>query len=254
MGGQVLSALTHIHAVRGIGLIHRDVKLENLRFRTQDASSDLVLVDFGLSCAASPDQKRGIVGTLLYMAPEIFSTHYSTKVDVWSCGVLLYIILTGKPPWKQGHSTGLCLNKQLSNGTAVKVALDASEIANAPPDAVGLLKGLLVTEPDARLTAAEAGEHAWISDGTANASPVINVDKTTYVSVHEYTMQTPKAKLSLVVSLNESDASPVGAVSPTAAESRDRHGGQPLLSLCRPSRPVPPPPRGETDACSVGVL
>merc|ERR1712039_362085 len=164
------------------------------------------------------------------------------------------IILTGKPPWKQGQSTGLCLNKQMGNGTAVKVALDASEIANAPPDAVGLLKGLLVSEPEARLTAAAAGEHAWLSDGTASASPVISVDKTNYVSVHEYTMQTPKAKLSLVVSLNESDASPVGAVSPTAAESRDRHGGQPLLSLCRPSSNPPPPPRGETDPFSVGVL
>merc|ERR1712039_447501 len=159
------------------------------------------------------------------------------------------IILTGKPPWKQGQSTGLCLNKQLSNGTAVKVALDASEIANAPPDAVGLLKGLLVS-------AAAAGEHAWLSDGTASASPVISVDKTNYVSVHEYTMQTPKAKLSLVVSLNESDASPVGAVSPTAAESRDRHGGQPLLSLCRSPPPAPPPPpREETGRpFSVGVL
>merc|ERR1712039_404853 len=127
------------------------------------------------------------------------------------------IILTGKPPWKQGQSTGLCLNKQPSNGTAVKVALDASEIANAPPDAVGLLKGLLVTEPDARLTAAEAGEAAWISDGTASASPVINVDKTTYVSAHEYTLQTPKAKLSLLVSMNESDGSPGGVGTPAAA-------------------------------------
>merc|ERR1711972_41155 len=134
MGGQVLSALTHIHAVRGIGLIHRDVKLENLRFRTQDASSDLVLVDFGLSCAASPEQKRGIVGTLLYMAPEIFSTHYSTKVDVWSAGVLLYIILTGKPPWKQAQSAGL----RPSDGSAVLLALDAEEVANAPPPAVAL--------------------------------------------------------------------------------------------------------------------
>merc|ERR1712151_64929 len=74
----ILQALQHIHGVFGRGLIHRDVKLENLRFRSEDPQSDLVLVDFGLSCPAKADGKRGIVGTLFYMAPEVFSGNYST--------------------------------------------------------------------------------------------------------------------------------------------------------------------------------
>jgi len=210
---QVMSALRHIHKIRGIGIIHRDVKLENLRFRGRGADSDLVLVDFGLSCAARPARKRGVVGTLLYMAPEIFSTHYSTQVDMWSVGVLLYIILTGKLPWKRTQSTGLG-GFQAFDGSTVLVALRAEELATAPVSAVDLLKALLVVDPAERITATDACEHPWLSDGIANATPVINVDRDTYVSVHEYTLQTPKAKLSLVVSMNDSDASPIaGAAS-----------------------------------------
>jgi len=217
---QVMEALCHIHDVRGTGLIHRDVKLENLRFRTSRADSDLVLVDFGLSCAARPQQKRGVVGTLLYMAPEIFSTRYTTKVDLWSAGVLLYIVLTGQPPWKQEQPMGLCRNRRVADGSAVALALSADAVVNAPPLAAALLKELLVVDPECRISASDACQHDWLADclgsgGTGGSSPVINVDKSTYFSAHAYTMQTPKAKLSLCVSMNDSDASPVaGGASP----------------------------------------
>lgn len=171
---QVFAALKHIHFVAGIGLIHRDVKLENFRFRGQDATSDLVLLDFGLSCAARPDQKREVVGTLLYMAPEIFSTRYSTQVDLWSAGVSLYIIVMGKPPWKpQVQSTGMfAASRGLFNGAAgVKAALDPEQIQNAPRSAVDLLHKLLVVDPTARLTAAAASEHGWFSTEITSVSP-----------------------------------------------------------------------------------
>merc|ERR1711879_461383 len=64
----------------GVGLIHRDVKLENLRFRLPGAENELVLLDFGLSCPAVPECERQVVGTLLYTAPEVFSKWYSTLV------------------------------------------------------------------------------------------------------------------------------------------------------------------------------
>merc|ERR1719162_2883126 len=98
---QALSALSHVHDVLGVGLIHRDVKLENLRFRLPGAENELVLLDFGLSCPAMPEGERQVVGTLLYTAPEVFSKWYSTQVDIWSLGVVLYIVLAGRPPWYQ---------------------------------------------------------------------------------------------------------------------------------------------------------
>eukprot|EP00913_Durusdinium_trenchii_P014185 g13312.t1 len=117
-----LSALAHIHSVCDVGIIHRDVKPENLRFRSKDPKSELVLVDFGLCCPATDVERRTIVGSLLYVAPEVFSRKYGTKADLWSIGVEL---------------EGL-------------------------PDALSLLQGLLVVTPEERLSAAEALRGPWL--------------------------------------------------------------------------------------------
>eukprot|EP00746_Dinoflagellata_sp_MGD_P046914 gnl/MRDRNA2_/MRDRNA2_21558_c0_seq1.p1 gnl/MRDRNA2_/MRDRNA2_21558_c0~~gnl/MRDRNA2_/MRDRNA2_21558_c0_seq1.p1 ORF type:complete len:478 (+),score=74.19 gnl/MRDRNA2_/MRDRNA2_21558_c0_seq1:202-1434(+) len=156
---QVLTALEYIHT--SVQLIHRDVKLENLRFRTTDPESDLVLLDFGLCCfdRNEPDSKRDIVGTLLYMAPEVFTRNYSTQVDQWSAGVVLFIMLTGRPPWHNKPSQGFRLNKEVASGQAVEAALDSC--SDALPVAVELLKGLLDMSPDRRFTATASLGHAW---------------------------------------------------------------------------------------------
>lgn len=157
---QVLIALRHIHRVSGTGLIHRDVKLENLRFRSEHPNSDLVLVDLGLSCTALPQVRRGIVGTLLYMAPEIFSRNYGTQVDLWSAGVVLYIVLTGKPPWMT-DSFGGFPNCRVLHSEAVASALAREEIQATPSGALELLRSLLVVDPSERLTADHAVRHEW---------------------------------------------------------------------------------------------
>ncbi|CAE7824206.1 CPK15 [Symbiodinium sp. CCMP2592] len=157
-------ALAHIHSVCDVGLIHRDVKPvariaiisvtthfvifslqrgwvalipervlcrfalhfdENLRFRTKHPDSELVLVDFGLCCPATTAEKRTIVGTLLYVAPEVFSRKYSTQADLWSIGVILFILLTGQPPWKQNVNVGFVPSKKVLNGEAAQTALTA---------------------------------------------------------------------------------------------------------------------------------
>jgi len=204
---QTLAALRHIHSVSGIGLIHRDVKLENLRFRSTDPRSDLVLVDFGLSCAATPDQRRGIFGTLLYMAPEIFSNYYTTQVDLWSTGVLFYIILTGKPPWSQDPSRGLTPNRAVTEGNALSEALAVDEIAAAPKLAVELLRGLLVVAPGIRLSAEAAIEHEWLRE-TKTAEDISdwhsgNVIDIRYQTACEAAVISPKARLGVMVRLEE---------------------------------------------------
>lgn len=165
---QLISALNHIHGVMDIGLIHRDVKLENMRFRTA-ASDTLVLVDFGLSCAALPDQeRRRVVGTLPYMAPEVFTRRYTTKVDIWSTGVLLYIVLTGALPW-QDNPWQVPVTEQDSE-TIVDLAVEGCKAVHSPDAAVDLLKGLLVIDPSMRMTAAQALQHEWVYKGGTFAS------------------------------------------------------------------------------------
>jgi serine/threonine protein kinase len=160
---QLLSALDHVHT--SMGLIHRDIKPENLRFRSNRLNSELVLLDFGLSCPAKhdSDQKLDVVGTLLYVAPEIFSRKYTTQVDLWSSGVLLYILLTGNPPWKvKSQSKGeFSLSEDILTGRAVQIALDNCKSQGVPEYAVEILQGLLQVSPACRLTASDALNHHW---------------------------------------------------------------------------------------------
>mmetsp|Transcript_30733 Transcript_30733/g.56178 ORF Transcript_30733/g.56178 Transcript_30733/m.56178 type:complete len:627 (+) Transcript_30733:97-1977(+) len=173
---QAVSALRHVHTAGGIGLIHRDVKLENLRFRDGDFHrpgnsphhhrAQVVLLDFGLSCLANSDEPRKqIVGTLLYVAPEVFTRDYNTQVDMWSTGVALYLLLTGKAPWKPQTRQGFRLDRRISSGEAVSSALAVPEILTSPPLAVDLLARLIVVDPERRLRAEAALEHPWLSAG-----------------------------------------------------------------------------------------
>jgi len=212
---QVLAALRHIHGVADVGLIHRDVKLENLRFRKRDPRSDLVLIDFGLCCTVLPEQKRTIVGTLLYMAPEIFSHHYNAQVDLWSVGIILYIILTGKPPWVQNPSKGIAPNEELVKGKALELALAAQELAAAPGPAKDLLGRLMVVAPGERLCAADALAHPWFAGGSTSidlgccAGPLIEVAKETYAVTKQISVSTPKSmRVGLTWSLELDDPEP----------------------------------------------
>lgn len=93
---QIMSAITYCH---NKGICHRDLKPENLLFSNNN-SNLLKLIDFGLSkyFKKSP-RMRSMVGTVCYMAPEVFSGTYTEKCDVWSAGIILYTILCGKPPF-----------------------------------------------------------------------------------------------------------------------------------------------------------
>ena len=95
---QLLSALNHIHAV---GLIHRDIKPENVMF---DKRGGVVkFIDFGLACQFN-SKKKEMAGTPYFIAPEVISHNYGQKCDIWSLGVVIYMMLTGRVPFN-GVST-----------------------------------------------------------------------------------------------------------------------------------------------------
>lgn len=152
----MLKALAHLERI----LIHRDVKLENLVFRTPSTDAPLVLIDFGLACPAEPlVEPRDIAGTMIYAAPEVFSHVYGPPVDVWSAGVVLYIMLTGRPPAfdpETLHHPGDMMEHMLGD------ALAAPELHVAPALGTDLLRKLLVVDPTARLAASKAVDHDWL--------------------------------------------------------------------------------------------
>lgn len=96
---QLLSALVYCHK---IGVIHRDIKAQNIMFSNSDDLTSLKLIDFGLSAQADA-QKASLsraMGTAAYLAPEVILGEYNEKVDIWSVGVLIYYMLNGVPPFQ----------------------------------------------------------------------------------------------------------------------------------------------------------
>ena len=94
---QMLSALSYLHDKN---IVHRDLKPENLLYQTKDDNSAIKLIDFGLAGSLNTGLLKTPCGTPNYVAPEILRQKpYDTKVDMWSIGVILYIILCGFPPF-----------------------------------------------------------------------------------------------------------------------------------------------------------
>ena len=94
---QLLSALAYCHDHK---VIHRDLKPENILLETVDDIFHLKVADFGSSVLLDPDKYlKGCFGSPHYVAPEVIEGDYDEKCDVWSCGVILYVVLTGKAPY-----------------------------------------------------------------------------------------------------------------------------------------------------------
>ena len=98
---QLLSAVQYCH---NNNIVHRDLKPEYLVLQNKNADSPIKVIDFGTSQVYDPSkQMKENYGTPYYMAPEVIKTNYTEKCDVWSCGVILYVLLSGTPPFN-GHN------------------------------------------------------------------------------------------------------------------------------------------------------
>lgn len=92
---QLFSALSHVHSA---GLIHRDIKPENVMFDKKGNGGTVKFIDFGLACQFKPGQKE-LAGTPYFIAPEVLSGNYDFECDVWSMGVVVYMMMTGEMPF-----------------------------------------------------------------------------------------------------------------------------------------------------------
>ena len=107
----ILKAIVYCH---NQNIVHRDIKAENVLFEGKDISSGCKLIDFGISLKFANDSKlKDKTGTILYVAPEVLRGGYDEKCDIWACGVLLYLILCGYPPF-YGNSNQIIVGKILN--------------------------------------------------------------------------------------------------------------------------------------------
>ncbi|CAM0953512.1 unnamed protein product [Alopecurus aequalis] len=158
-----------VHSCHSMGVMHRDLKPENFLFLNKREDSPLKATDFGLSVFFKPgEQFRDLVGSAYYVAPEVLKRRYGAEADIWSAGVILYILLSGVPPFWAENEDGIF-------DAVLKGHIDFSSepwpsISNGAKD---LVKRMLQQDPKERLTAAQILNHPWIrEDGEAPDKPL----------------------------------------------------------------------------------
>ncbi|XP_066321118.1 calcium-dependent protein kinase 4 isoform X2 [Miscanthus floridulus] len=143
------------------GLVHRDMKPENFLFKSNKEDSPLKATDFGLSDFIKPGKKfHDIVGSAYYVAPEVLKRRSGPESDVWSIGVITYILLCGRRPFWDKTEDGI-FKEVLRNKPDFRKRPWSSISAGAKD----FVKRLLVKNPRARLTAAQALSHPWVREG-----------------------------------------------------------------------------------------
>ncbi|XP_052142052.1 calcium-dependent protein kinase 4 isoform X1 [Oryza glaberrima] len=151
-----VAAECHLH-----GLVHRDMKPENFLFKSTKEDSPLKATDFGLSDFIKPGKKfHDIVGSAYYVAPEVLKRRSGPESDVWSIGVITYILLCGRRPFWNKTEDGI-FREVLRN----KPDFRKKPWPGISSGAKDFVKKLLVKNPRARLTAAQALSHPWVREG-----------------------------------------------------------------------------------------
>eukprot|EP00927_Polykrikos_kofoidii_P059836 TRINITY_DN5495_c0_g4_i2.p1 TRINITY_DN5495_c0_g4~~TRINITY_DN5495_c0_g4_i2.p1 ORF type:complete len:465 (+),score=97.29 TRINITY_DN5495_c0_g4_i2:153-1547(+) len=185
---QVFSAVEYMH---DLNVVHRDMKLANCLLLTREAVEQNVLkiIDFGLSIQMSGDQAlRASQGTPYFMAPQVLKgTAYDSSADMWSCGVILYVLLCGYPPF--GGSSANAVIAKVIHGN---FSFNDADWGSVSEDARSLIRGMLKMQPRDRLTAKQALEHRWFQVA-ANRTE----DLPSYVisNMQSFGVQTSKRKL-----------------------------------------------------------
>lgn len=160
-----------VHTCHSMGVIHRDLKPENFLLLNKDENAPLKATDFGLSVFFKEgDVFKDIVGSAYYIAPEVLKRRYGPEVDIWSIGVMLYILLSGVPPFWAESEHGI-FNAILRG----HVDFTSDPWPSISSGAKDLVKKMLTSDPKHRLTAFQVLNHPWIKeDGEAPDTPLDN--------------------------------------------------------------------------------
>ncbi|CAM8983164.1 unnamed protein product [Rhodiola kirilowii] len=149
-----------VEACHSLGVMHRDLKPENFLFDTTEEDAILKATDFGLSVFYKPGEIFcDVVGSPYYVAPEVLRKQYGHEIDVWSAGVILYILLSGLPPFWAETEKGIF--RQILNG---KLDFESDPWPSISDSAKELVSKMLERDPKKRITAHEVLCHPWIVD------------------------------------------------------------------------------------------
>ncbi|CAL5187390.1 unnamed protein product [Lathyrus oleraceus] len=160
--------LAVVHNCHTMGVMHRDLKPENFLFLSKHETSPLKATDFGLSVFFKPgDVFKDLVGSAYYVAPEVLRRSYGPEADIWSAGVILYILLSGVPPFWAENEQGIF--DAILHGHIDFASEPWPKISS---NAKGLIKKMLRADPKERLSAVEALNHPWMRHDGAPDKPL----------------------------------------------------------------------------------
>ena len=162
---QIFSAVNYCHKMH---IIHRDLKPENILLvgKDKDGLPLIKVCDFGTSKIVEKGAvQRTLVGSSYYIAPEVLKKHYNEKCDIWSCGVIMYILLSARPPFC-GDDDNAIMERVIVG----KYDLDSPPFDTVSKNALDLIRKLLTMDPSKRITAEEALEHPWFKEFKAKES------------------------------------------------------------------------------------
>ncbi|KAL3632467.1 Calcium-dependent protein kinase 14 [Castilleja foliolosa] len=175
------------------GVMHRDLKPENFLFANMKETAPLKAIDFGLSVFFKPGERfNEIVGSPYYMAPEVLKRNYGPEIDVWSAGVILYILLCGFPPFWAETEQGVA---QSIIRSIVNFRRDPwPKVSDRAKD---LVKKMLNPDPKQRPTAQEVLDHPWLQN--AKSAPNVSLGETVRARLKQFSMMNKLKKQALRV-------------------------------------------------------
>ena len=156
---QIFSAVNYCHKMH---IVHRDLKPENILIVSKDREGlpTIKICDFGTSKMFEKGAvQRKLVGSSYYIAPEVLKKHYNEKCDVWSCGVIMYILLSARPPF--GGEDDNEIMERVSSG---KYDLESPPFNKLSKNSIDLIKRLLTMDPEQRISAEQALNHPWFKE------------------------------------------------------------------------------------------
>jgi serine/threonine protein kinase len=169
---QILHAVSYMHRHN---IVHRDIKPENILFETCHDDSHIKVIDFGLArkhCGSVEPPMSNIVGTPYYIAPDVLKKRYDKSCDLWSVGVIAYILLCGYPPFNGAD------NKEVYKSVRTgRLRFPSSDWSSIDGRAKDFIRQLLQRDPRKRMTAEEALEHPWLSGYNINDGMVSDEDR-----------------------------------------------------------------------------
>ncbi|KAK3027941.1 hypothetical protein RJ639_039408 [Escallonia herrerae] len=150
-----------VHVCHFMGVMHRDLKPENFLLSDKSEKALLKATDFGLSVFIEEGKMyRNIVGSAYYVAPEVLQRKYGKEIDIWSAGVMLYILLSGVPPFWAETEKGI-----FDAILKADIDFESQPWPSISSSAKDLVRKMLTRDPKRRITSAQVLEHPWIREG-----------------------------------------------------------------------------------------